>query len=141
MSDDRNAVLDVLWKQYALHIDLYKHYLTILVQYNVFFYAVTGAIVSFALTHREIPYVRYALVLPLIMATGSSVIFLVSVKLANVSARHIDSLVVTFRDNVYPGIDVAPETRVLSGTLILFGVLMAIVALALIAAFFLLFRL
>ena len=37
---------DLLWKQYELHVGLYKHYLELALKFNVFYYAATGAILS-----------------------------------------------------------------------------------------------
>jgi hypothetical protein len=40
---------ELLWRQYALSVDLYKFYMDLVVKFNVFYYAVTGAILSFFL--------------------------------------------------------------------------------------------
>lgn len=38
---------EILWKQYALHVDLYKFYLDLGVKVNAFYYAVTGSILTY----------------------------------------------------------------------------------------------
>ena len=47
------ATRDDLWKQYQLHVDLYKHYLELSLKLNAFSYAVTGAILSFYLSRQQ----------------------------------------------------------------------------------------
>jgi hypothetical protein len=37
---------ELKWRQYALLVDLYKFYLELFLKFNIFFYAVTGAIMS-----------------------------------------------------------------------------------------------
>jgi hypothetical protein len=56
-------------KQYVIVVDFVKHGLDLLLKLNVFYYAGTGAIVSFYLSRPEAakPTVRFALLLPLIM--------------------------------------------------------------------------
>ena len=38
---------EMLWRQYSLHVDLYKFYLDLAIKINVFYYAVTGAILAY----------------------------------------------------------------------------------------------
>ena len=60
---------DDLWKQYEISVDLYKHYLKLTIEINVFYYAITGAIVSYYFAHRaEAPDIRFALMLPILMS-------------------------------------------------------------------------
>lgn len=60
---------ELLWRQYQQNVDLYKFYMDLTIKFNVFFYAVTGAIVSYVLAqHNGNDLVQYALVLPLIMS-------------------------------------------------------------------------
>ena len=44
---DSQPSRDVLWKQYELHVTLYKSHMELVVKLMTFYYAVTGAIVSF----------------------------------------------------------------------------------------------
>lgn len=52
---------DLLWRQYALHVDLYKFYIEATIKINAFHYAITGAIVSFSFTHSDVSLARWAL--------------------------------------------------------------------------------
>jgi hypothetical protein len=45
--DDRNA----LWKQYVVFVDLYKYYLEVAWKVSVWYYATTGAILTYFLAH------------------------------------------------------------------------------------------
>jgi hypothetical protein len=45
---------EILWKQYELHVGLYKEYLNLLLKFNVFYYAATGALLSYYLSHSSI---------------------------------------------------------------------------------------
>jgi hypothetical protein len=57
---------DTLLKQYEIQVDLLKFYLELDGKVEAFYYAMTGAIVSYALLHTDQPYVQWALVLPVI---------------------------------------------------------------------------
>lgn len=60
---------ELLWRQYQQNVDLYKFYMDLTIKFNVFFYAVTGAIVSYVLAHHNgNDLIQYALVLPLVMS-------------------------------------------------------------------------
>jgi len=66
-----------LWKQYEIQVDLYKHYLKLAVEINVFYYAITGGILSYYLTHKSDGHIRFALVLPILMAFSFTMLFVV----------------------------------------------------------------
>jgi hypothetical protein len=68
---------DLLWKQYCLHVDLYKFYLEIAIKVNVFYYAITGGILSFYFSNPKEQFAKYALVLPAIMSAAFGMLFLV----------------------------------------------------------------
>jgi hypothetical protein len=61
---------DVLWKQYELHVSLYKAHMELVVKLMTIYYAITGAIVSFYLAHPEVPLIRWSLALPFIFSVG-----------------------------------------------------------------------
>jgi hypothetical protein len=61
--DDR----ELLWRQYQLNIDLYKGYLELIVKINVFYYAITGAILSFFFSNQN-HLTKFSLLLPLFMS-------------------------------------------------------------------------
>lgn len=42
-----------LWKQYQLLVDLHKHYLGLVLKFNAFYYAITGAVLSYYFANRQ----------------------------------------------------------------------------------------
>jgi len=73
--DDR----ELLWHQYQMNVDLYKGYLDLVVKINVFYYDITGAIVSFYFSNASEPLIKWSLLLPLLMSIALGV-FLLSVQ-------------------------------------------------------------
>ena len=69
---------DVLLKQYELHMELYKQYLELVLKFNIFYYAVTGAVLSFYFTNNaDVGAPRYLLLLfPMLMSLGFGVFFI-----------------------------------------------------------------
>ena len=124
-----------LWRHYRVHVDLYKHYLKMALEFNAFYYAITGAIVSYFLAHRNDPAsgdraTRYALLLPIAMSVLFGVLFAFGAK-ANVNSRKEVIRVI----NVL-GLSVWPEFAVLSVFLAVCAVLMAGMATVLVLFFF-----
>jgi hypothetical protein len=63
------------WNRYALHIDLYKFYFDLIIKINIFYYGITGAILSFYLSKEaNNTQLEYILFLPIIF--GLSIIAL-----------------------------------------------------------------
>lgn len=53
------------WNRYALHIDLYKFYFELIIKLNIFYYGITGAILSFYLSKNvNNTQLEYVLFLP-----------------------------------------------------------------------------
>jgi len=67
---------DLLWKQYELHVGLYKHYLELVLKFNVFYYAATGAILSYFFSKTDVPLIKYSLLFPIIMSLGFAILFI-----------------------------------------------------------------
>jgi hypothetical protein len=72
VSDD-----NLLWKQYAIYVDLFKFYVDITWKSSTWFYAITGAILAyyFSHIHDDNPLIRYALGLPIILSFGFAFIY------------------------------------------------------------------
>ena len=51
------------WNRYALHIDLYKFYFDLIIKLNIFYYGITGAILSYylskTLNNSQLEYVLF----------------------------------------------------------------------------------
>ena len=67
---------EMLWRQYDLDIRLYERYLELVLKFNVFYYAATGALLSYYFAHRDIPEMRYALLFPVAMSVLFALLFL-----------------------------------------------------------------
>jgi hypothetical protein len=103
-----DSPLDVTWKQYALMVDLYKFYLDLVVKVGALHYAITGAIVSYYLTHKGDDKIWWALLLPAVLSFGFAAAFLCGAGLHRLTRRHLFDL----RDHL--NLAVAPETGFLS---------------------------
>jgi len=58
---------ETLTKHYEVLIDAYKHHLDLVLKVDAFYYAVTGAITSYYLSKPNVGYMRFALILPILM--------------------------------------------------------------------------
>jgi hypothetical protein len=67
---------EIDWRDYALSADIYKFYVDILLKFNIFYYGITGGIVSYCLSQHQIAILRWALVLPLLMSVFFGGLFL-----------------------------------------------------------------
>jgi hypothetical protein len=54
----------MVWNNYELHVKLYKGYLELVLKFNLFFYAVTAAELSYCLSKPELPMMRYGILVP-----------------------------------------------------------------------------
>jgi len=114
---------DLLWKQYALNVDLYKFYLDLVVKVNAFYYAITGAILAYYFQHSTERLSRFAVLLPILFSLALSAIFIYGSFLLRVVRTELFKI----RDAL--GLETAPEImvlivflRVFSGILILTGI-------------------
>jgi hypothetical protein len=108
---------DLLWKQYCLHVDLYKFYLEIAMKVNVFYYAITGGILSFYFNNIDQELAKYALILPAIMSAAFGILFLVGSAMIIATRREVFNI----RDKLK--LETAPELGVLFLFLLSFGVI------------------
>ena len=113
---------DILWKQYALHIDLYKHYLELTLKFNVFYYAATGAILSYFFSKSEIVLLKYSLLFPIAMSITFGILFIYGASKLRITRQDVFII----RDKL--GLETAPELNVLSMLLIVSALLMFVVS-------------
>ena len=78
-SSEQISYIKVLWDQYSIFIELYKFYLTTIIKMNIFYYAITGAILSFYFIHSSVQYLIFSLFLPIIFSIGLIIVFLRSI--------------------------------------------------------------
>lgn len=125
----RNREAEALWKQYTLNINLFKYYLNVVIQVNLFFYAITGGILSFFFSQPQKEVVRYSLVLPMIMS-----LFLACMTIFGaVQNRNIEDEIKRISGEL--NLSVYPDVRVLTYVLITCAVFFFIVLLGLLILF------
>jgi hypothetical protein len=113
-----DADKDLLWKQYELHIDLYKNYLELVLKFNVFYYAGTGAILSFFFSKTDVSLIKFSLLFPVMMSLAFGFVFLYGAKALRITRQDVFDI----RDKL--GLETAPELNVLAMLLLLSALLM-----------------
>ncbi len=116
---------DILWKQFSLYVDLYKFYMDLSVKLNLFYYGITGAILSFYFAHSSAPLVKYALCLPILMSLVFSGMFFYGACLMPILRRDVFSI----RDKL--GLATAPDLGILTIVLLAFALFLLAVAVSL----------
>lgn len=113
---------EIFWRQYQLNIDTYRGYLDLVLKMNGFYYAVTGAIVSYYFAHRTEELMKLSLILPLIMSVALAVFFVLGAFAARVTRNETFLL----RDKL--GLDATAEIAVLIILLAISAGLMMLIA-------------
>jgi len=121
---------EILWRQYSQHTDLYKFYLSLVLKANIFYYAITGAILSYYFTNIEKGPIKYSLLLPIILSISLGMIFLRGALLMKYPRREM------FRIRDELGLDSAPEFNILTLFLYVFGIILFLVGTFLLLFFF-----
>lgn len=112
---------DLLWKRYEHDVNLHRGYLDLVLKLNIFYYAVTGAIISFYFLHSSEPLIKYSLVLPFIMSVALAVFFWRAASAADISDKYIMDVAEKLGFDVYSAV-----AKVLSFLLRIFFCLMVI---------------
>jgi hypothetical protein len=123
--DDR----ELLWNHLSLNVELHKHYLKLVLEFNALYYAITGGMVSYYFAHTRRPLMTYALVLPFTMSVSFAALFVYGAVLSRVTRTDVYQI----RDALK--LASAPEVRVLTGLLYISAFLMMAVAGALAVIF------
>jgi hypothetical protein len=120
--DDLRGERDVI-------LDLYKHHLKLLLEANVFVYAVTGALLSFVIAHLEIPHIRWVLAFPVVFDAAFAVFFWVTGNGIDYNEKELDLIASALNINVVPRLDALKlGLRVSSTALAVVAVLVAVAA-------------
>lgn len=120
-----------LRKEREVILDLYKHHLNLLLQANVFIYAVTGALLSFVFAHLNIPHIKVILAFPILFSLGFAIFFHHVRKDINNNKEELIRIANALNVNTYPMIDALPMGLSLSAV-----VLLLVAALVTAGAFF-----
>lgn len=121
---------DTLFKQLDTLLDLYKHHLKVLLEANVFVYAVTGAIASFVITHSTLPHVRDILWLPAVVCIMFSGFFFRVSTGFDYTDQDLSAICNALNIETYP------ETKALPIALWVSAILLATIFVLLILSFF-----
>lgn len=134
MANNKSAVQDknLLWEKYKHEIELHRGYMDLAIKLNLFFYAITGAIVSFYFLHiGEKPLLKWSLVLPFFMSVSFALFFFFSARSTSATNDEILRICKELDLPVYSLI-----AEVLKWLLYIFFSLMIISAVGLLMAFF-----
>lgn len=116
---------DLRWEDYKMNVELHRSYLDLAIKLNMFYYGITGALLSFHFTNPGTALSKYALVLPILLSIGLSIFFFIAAFLAHNLRVHIRN---TAKDL---GLLMYPEGIVLVMLCLIFGVVLAIVSVSL----------
>lgn len=117
--------IKLIFEHYKIHIDLYKHYLELLIKFNLFYYAITGAILSFYFANKTIIFIKFVLLFPLIMSLIFSGFFFYASDKAKNSREEIVDIAKALNLKVFP------EFNILVILLKLFSILFIIISILL----------
>jgi|SRR5215510_2204462 len=125
-----NSVKDakeLLWKQYALHVDLYKTYLDIVLKVDAFYCVTTGGILSYFFSKvsadsQITPHViKHVLWFPILVSALLILIFIYGLVTLRVMRKEVFGI----RDKL--DLETAPELNILGALLFLSSLMMIIV--------------
>ncbi len=115
---------ELLWRQYHSYLELYKYYLELSLKGNVFFYLITGSILTFYFTNPDKLLVKYSLILPIVMSLALGFAFLLRAYLTKGLGKDFIDL------SSRLGFNTCPTVKILIVLLYSFGSIFIIVALA-----------
>jgi len=114
------------WKDYEMSVELHKSYLDFAVKINFFYYAITGAILSFHFTKDSPEISIIGLFLPMTLSLALGGFFLYSSKLAMNLRRNIRERAEIVGLHVYPnGIVLVIVCTIFGTVMISAGVVLA----------------
>ena len=120
---------EILWRDYSLGVDLYKHYTELVLKTNAFFYLITGGIVTYCLTNSKAPkapFVEYSLILPILMSIGLGIGSIKGAVLLKIRIKQL------FKLRTELGLDEKVELGLLGSMFLLSGIGFLLVGIALI---------
>jgi len=96
---------DDLREERKVILDLYQHHLKLILEANVFIYAVTGALLSFVATHLSIPHVRWVVAFPAVFNLAFAVFFWKAGDGIQYNEKELDLIAGALNTNVVPRLD------------------------------------
>lgn len=98
--------IELIFEHYKIHIDLYKHYLELIIKFNLFYYAITGAILSFYFSNHNINFIQYILLFPVIMSLVFSIFFFYASAKAKNSRKEVVDIANLLELKTFPELNV-----------------------------------
>lgn len=86
-------------------LDLYKHHLRLLLEANVFLYAVTGALLSFVVAHLGVRHIRWVLLFPGVFHLMFAIFFLLAGRGIAFNERELGLISDALNVNIVPRLD------------------------------------
>ena len=118
---------ELLWRQYELHVGLYKFYLETIIKFNLFFYLITGGILTFYFANPNDQLVKYSLVFPALLSFAFSAVAIYAAKLMGVVRLDIFRIRDSLKLNTAPDVNVlAVLLRVFAAVFFIGGVVMIV---------------
>lgn len=117
--------IELTWKKYKLEVQLFRSYLDLVIKINLFYYIVTGAIISYYLANKSEQYIIYSLLLPMLMSFSLCAYFIYAAVLAENARKSIRGLAFELKQSVYP------EARILVFLIIISAINFAFVFISL----------
>jgi MFS family permease len=123
------------WKEFEMRVEAYRYYLSIILQTNVFFYAIAGAAIGFYLNRTSNEHLVYALLLPILIAAVLGGIFHHAAVLQKDAAETIEEIRTALNNDWKEGLGIKeiPDLDLLYILLRIFGWIFFLVGLAIIA--------
>ncbi|MDP7142408.1 MAG: hypothetical protein QF692_06610 [Alphaproteobacteria bacterium] len=126
------ANTSLLWQKYRHQIDTNRGYIDIVIKLNLFYYAITGSILSFYFASAsDAQLFRYVLLFPIVMSLCFAFISFGGARSAKVSQRELRSLASTLDFESHSVV-----ANILKNILYVSSVLTFIVAIAMMVLFF-----
>lgn len=108
----------MLLEEYKLHIDLYKHYLTVVATFNGFYYAVTGGFLTYYFNQiNVIRYLDWSLIFFIIMSLSFAIIYYKSWRSFEKSVEQVERIALTLG---FAGTEVRALSMALGASSLLF---------------------
>ncbi|MBA2749348.1 MAG: hypothetical protein H0U45_11560 [Tatlockia sp.] len=108
----------MLLEEYKLHIDLYKHYLTVVATFNGFYYAVTGGFLTYYFNQINVmPYLNWSLIFFIIMSLSFAIIYNESWRSFEKSVEQVERIALTLG---FAGTEVRALSMALGASSLLF---------------------
>jgi len=112
---------EILWRQYNLYIELFKFYLTLALKANIFYYVLTGAILTYYFANSEKELIKHSLLLPGILGIIMGGMFMYGAFLIKILKREVHHIKKELN------LKTPPDFNVLFVFLIIFGIMIIIV--------------